>query len=977
MNQDRRTFIRQTALAGGAITLRSFAARGQAIPGTALSPSTRNSEGDASGSIRQQFQSPPKKYRPLARWWWPGNDVTDEELRREIDVLNKAGFGGAEIQPFVKGFATKDMTESEMRQVNSFASPSFFGHVGVAAEEALKHDMFIDYTFGSGWPFGGGVEITPELASVELRSTHQSIEGPAKFHEQLQVPSVTDGHLSNESDTLKGLPDGWAERIKNRTKVVAVVAVRGQDAQWVRNQGGGRERAVARSGELERGTSVDLTANLQPDGTLKWSVPPGTWQLFVFCSLPTAQRVNAGAGEGSQLVMDHLSSDAFAAHAKRVGDNAIPFIGKFFGNGLRAIFCDSLEVSANLFWCDDFLAEFRRRRGYDLVPYLPILKVRSYAEPFGEFVDVPIYEIPDIGKQVRHDYRQTVSDIMSERFYGQFNKWAHDHNLLSRTQAHGAPADVLRVYGEADIPETEGLFDQGGYDFLKMAASAAHVYGRPIVGSESFVWSNAAYETTPEKVKVAADELLTAGVNAIVYHGFAYIMPGIAAPGWHPFSGFGDGNYSSQFNELNTFWPYFAQLNGYITRLQYISQVGTNIAAVALYRNDLAHGADEVPPTPKLNQAIMDAGYNYDHINTDSLLHCSVREKNLISKGGARYGALILPPLDSLDATLSEQLQSFAAAGLPLFIAGNTPSRAEGLLQNARESQRVQAAMRSLHSLHNVYFSADIAGIVSLLKLAANPNAKFHGEALPFIQKRIGRMNAFFLRNDSDTVQHLNVEFEAEGTPELWDPWTGQTASLASHRRKGTWVEIQLELQPLSSALIIFDPHGASSAITAPATRSLKRSEEIGSGGWKLTATGFVSSGKAASIRRDLPILIDWSLDRELRGFSGRGDYSTTFTLHRADAGGRIILDLGNVRDVAEISVNGKPAATLLLRPYQVDITDLIQPGENALEISVTNTLFNSMVLREPRTFRPGPTENPSGLMSAGLIGPVQVKIME
>jgi hypothetical protein len=132
-----------------------------------------------------------------------------------------------------------------------------------------------------------------------------------------------------------------------------------------------------------------------------------------------------------------------------------------------------------------------------------------------------------------------------------------------------------------------------------------------------------------------------------------------------------------------------------------------------------------------------------------------------------------------------------------------------------------------------------------------------------------------------------------------------------------------------------------------------------------------------ATIRRDLPILIDWSLDRELRGFSGRGVYSTTFTVHRADAGERIILDLGEVRDVAEISVNDKPAATLLLRPYRADITDLIQPGENALEISVTNTLFNSMVLREPRTFRPGPTENPSGLMSAGLIGPVQVKIMD
>jgi hypothetical protein len=676
--------------------------------------------------------------------------------------------------------------------------------------------------------------------------------------------------------------------------------------------------------------------------------------------------------------MDHMSSDAFAAHAKRVGDNAIPFIGKFFGNGLRAVFCDSLEVSANLFWCDDFLAEFRRRRGYDLVSFLPILKVRSYAEPFGEFVDVPVFEMTDAGDEVRHDYRQTVSDIMSERFYGQFNKWAHDHNLLSRTQAHGAPADVLKIYGEADIPETENLFDQGCYDFLKMAASAAHVYGRAIVGSESFVWSNAAYETTPEKVKVAADELLTAGVNAIVYHGFAYIMPGIAAPGWHPFTGFGEGNYSSQFNELNTLWPYFAQLYSYITRVQYISQAGTNIAAVALYRNDLAHGAGEVPPTPKLNQAIMDAGYNYDHINADSLLHCTVRDRMLVSRGGAQYRALVLPPLAAIGATLAEQLQGFAAAGLPILFAERIPLHAEGLQENARQTQRVQTAMHTLRSLHNVYLSADIAGIVSMLGQAVKPNVKFHGEALPFIQPQIGTMNAFFLRNDSDGMQHLDAEFEADGKPELWDPWTGQMASLDGYRQKGSWVEIHLDLQPLSSALIVFDPEGAAPSATAmPAARSLRRTEEIGGRGWKFTGTGLVPSGQTATIRRELLTLIDWSLDNELRGFSGRGVYATTFTVHDSGAGEQLILDLGNVRDVAEVSVNGKAAATLLLRPYQTDITDLIQPGENTLEVSVTNALFNSMTLRDPRTFRPGPTENPSGLMSAGLIGPVQLKIMK
>lgn len=929
-----------------------------------------------SKSVREQFQTPPKKYRPIARWWWPGNGVTDEELRREIGVLDKAGFGGAEIQPFIKGFDLKQFSETEQRAMESYATPSFFRHVATAADEARKREMFIDYTFGSGWPFGGGMAITPELAAIELRSTHLSVEGPAKFQQRLQVPSVTDGDPTHGADTLKGLPEGWAERIRKRTKLVAVVAVQGEDAKWDFNQGGGR--ALRKPGRLQRETPVDLTSRLQPDGTLNWDVPAGTWQVFAFASVPTAQRVNAGAGREPQLVMDHMNSEAFAAHAKRVGDSAVPILGEYLGDGLRAIFCDSLEVRANLFWSDDFPAEFRRRRGYDLTRYLPILKMTSRSEPFGEFVDMPVFEIEDVGSQVRHDYRLTVSELMNERFYSQFNKWAHDHKLLSRTQAHGAPTDVLLTYGEADIPETEDLFGGGGYDFLKMAASAAHVYGRSIVGSESFVWANAVYQTTPEKIKVAADELLTAGVNAIVYHGFPYILPEIPPPGWHPFSGIFSGPYSSQCNELNPFWPHFEQLNAYISRVQYISQAGKNIAAVALYRNDLVHGANEQPPAPKLNQAMMDAGYNYDHINADSLLHCTIRDRVLVTQGGASYRGLVFPEVQAIDAALAEKLAIFADAGLPVIFTGETPLSADGMLNHARDTERVMSAMKQIRQCRNAWFASDREEALALLQKSVNPNVRFRSEALAFIQKRIGNLNAFFLRNRTDAVQRLVAEFEAGGAPELWDPWTGRITAAANYRRKGDWVEIELEMEAYASALIVFDPGKSLPDVNAALKkRALVRTQEIGADGWKLTAIGMIPSGKIATIRRDLPALLDWSMDDELRGFSGRGVYTATFHRDAADAHRQIILDLGDVKDVAEITVNGQSAATLLLRPYRADISEFVKPGENQLQVTVTNALFNSMVLREPRPFRAGPTENPSGLKSGGLIGPVQLKILD
>ena len=959
MPLNRRSFLQSALLAASALKLRALTSN--------ISATTND--------LRANFRTPPKKFRPIVRWWWPGDDVTETELLRELSALDDAWFGGAEIQAFNKAFSPEELS-TRLDRINGFATDTFFRHVATAAQGARDRGLFIDYTFGSGWPFGGGFAITPELAAIELRSSHLSVEGPATFHSRLQIPSITDGDPLHGSETLNGLPAGWAERMQNRAKIAAVIAVRGSEPQFAFHQQDGRGRAVFKPGELVHDTAIDLTANLQPDGLLHWEIPAGTWQLFVFRSMPTGQRLNAGAGAGPQLVMDHLSADAFRAHAHRVGDAAVPFLKEFFGKGMRAIFCDSLEVRGNIFWSDDFLAEFKRRRGYDLQPFLPVLQVQRANLPYARFYEMPFFDIKDIGDQVRHDYRLTVAELMTERFYSQFNRWAHDHNLLSRTQAHGAPVDVLRVYEEADIPETEQLYDEGCYDFLKLASSAAHINGRALVGSESFVWPNAAYQTTPEKMKLAADELFTAGINAIVFHGFAYQVPDFPAPGWHPFCGiYSSGNYSSQFNELNPLWPYFAQVNRYLSRLQFILQSAKTVPAVALFRDTLTHGAEEQPPTPPLNQAITDAGYFYDHINGDSLLHCKVENKSLITVAGTKYRALVLPSINSLPADVAEKIESSASAGLPVLFSGDLPTRASGFTSHLDANQRVERAMTRIRSHPSFHAQPKIPDLISTLRTVAAPNIRFRGESFFFIQKQLDSTSLFFLRNESDQARKLDAEFDARGIPELWDPWTGEITTLPFTRAGANRFAIKLDLDPLSSALIAFSPDSAQRPFPAKASSSTEivRLQAIGTTGWTLVATESLPEHGSRTIRRTLPLLIDWSLDPDLRSFSGRGVYSTSFTvpsdLH--DAG--VTLDLGDVREVADVKINGTPVGSLLLRPYAIDITAHVRPGENALEIAVTNTLFNAMALRTPRAFAPGPTENSSGLMSGGLIGPVRI----
>ena len=88
-----------------------------------------------------------------------------------------------------------------------------------------------------------------------------------------------------------------------------------------------------------------------------------------------------------------------------------------------------------------------------------------------------------------------------------------------------------------------------------------------------------------------------------------------------------------------------------------------------------------------------------------------------------------------------------------------------------------------------------------------------------------------------------------------------------------------------------------------------------------------------------------------------------------------ILLDLGDVKDVAEISIDGKPGPVLLLRPYRADVTALLHAGENTLQVTVVNTQYNALSARgADRNFIPGPTDTANGLMPSGLIGPVRLE---
>ena len=275
--------------------------------------------------------------RPMVRWWWPGSDVTSDELRREIRVLDKGGFGGAEIQAFRIGLKA-EMPVDVAARVNDYPTPSFYRKVREAAEEAPDRGLFLDLTLGSGWPFGGGEAITPELSSIELRFTRRTLSGPSHFRERIQLPpprptaGMNLARLSGLPST--DLPSGWQERLQARTRIVAVMALSGTEPVVEMREGGlspALRPVVKTPGRLDPRSIKVLTARMQPDGTLDWEVPRGQWHLFVFFQQPVETRVIGGVGAGPQLVLDHMNRTALEAHLRRISEVAGPEIGSFYG----------------------------------------------------------------------------------------------------------------------------------------------------------------------------------------------------------------------------------------------------------------------------------------------------------------------------------------------------------------------------------------------------------------------------------------------------------------------------------------------------------------------------------------------------------------------------------------------------------------------------------------------------------------------
>lgn len=638
----RREFLLGATGAGVALTAGRSPGGGSSL--SSGSESVDSPQSNEIEMLKQAFLNPPHDAKPMTRWWWFGGAATPEEITRELTLMRDAGLRGVELQP-VYPLAVDDPRRG-IHNVRYFTS-EWFDLLRHTLRETKRLGLQFDFTLGSGWPYGGPF-IPGRLAAHKLEALVRDAAGPGDFSWPL-FPLLT-----------------------GEGRVFAAVA-----------------SPMLDSGALDLRRSVVITGHLSGPGELRWKVPPGRWAVMLFMDSLTGQQVKRPTIGMEGYVIDHFCREALNLFLDAVGNRTVNELQSVADPPFTSVFCDSLEVYG-ADWTPRFMREFRKRRGYDLTPYLPALWQEAGAET----------------PHIRYDYHQTLSDLMMENFFGALGEWSRSQRMTARVQAHGAMGDVMRGYGLADIPEGEEgtLADRYSVmiDHRRLASSAGHIYQKPVISCESYTWlRQPLFMVTLEQMKGATDSSFLDGINQIVNQGYSYSPPQVGEPGWVFYA-------STMANHNNIWWRHYKRLAAYIQRAAALLLKGASINPIAVYVPladiDAHYGLGSLTIDAEIERRLglelfLDlrrAGYDFDLINDDALARISAVQEGTLRAGTAAYSAVVVPGAQYMPVESLKRLVEFAEAGGLLVFMGRQPEAAPGLRDQGSRTAALRAALHSI-----------------------------------------------------------------------------------------------------------------------------------------------------------------------------------------------------------------------------------------------------------------------------------------
>ena len=685
---------------------------------------------------------------------------------------------------------------------------------------------------------------------------------------------------------------------------------------------------------------IDLTNKMAPDGTLTWTPPPGRWTVVRYGYSLIGTQNHPATVEATGLEVDKLNADDVRAYVNTYLDRYTEFLGPdLIGkHGVRAMVNDSTEVGAQN-WTNDILAEFQKRRGYDPRPWLPTLSGVIVGD--GVKSDAFLY-----------DFRKTLAELTAENHYAVVAEVAHRRGLITYGEAledhrpslgddlemrryATIPMSAMWSYKAEKGPKPTYLADDRG------AASVAHIFGQNLVAAESMTSSMAPWNFAPRDLKPIIDLEFSLGINRPVIH------TSVHQPLVDKKPGLTLAIFGQYFNRNDTWAEYARPWVDYISRNAFMLQQGRYFADVAYFSGEEApltglYGDKETADLPK--------GYAFDYVNAEILAH-QLRAENgeLVAPSGVSYRLLYLGG-NSQRMTLAtlKRIRDLVIAGA--VVAGPRPLTSPSLANDQAEFNTIANTLWARGKVETGVGKGRVIAVADPDLALARLNVAKDFDATPadpaakimFVHRKLADGDIYYLDNRSEQAETLDARFRITGrAPELWRAETGANEPL-SYATEADATKVPLTLNPNESVFVVFRAPAAAptNTVPQPAETNLGTIQ----GGWDVAFEP--DRGAPKSVRFEG--LKSWTenADPRVKYFSGAGTYTRKLTISPSQLkpGGRMLLDLGDVRDLAEVRVNGVLVGSPWHAPYRVDATDALKIGENDLEIKVVNTWVNRLI---------------------------------